>query len=188
MNLVQSRVLILILVPVLLMSCGTQKKAFSTPPKSPVARESALDTIIVKESDYNTTVKNFEEERIPQVLSHAMEFLGTPYRYGGTSSAGIDCSGLICTAFSKEDISLPRSSREMSLTGTRLSLEELSPGDLLFFDTRKKKKVINHVGLVTEISDDKIFFIHSTTSRGVIISSLEEAYWQEHFVMARRIE
>ena len=76
----------------------------------------------------------------------------------------------------------------MSLRGDRLNLDEVSIGDLLFFETNKKKKVINHVGLIVDLAEDAILFIHSTTSRGVIISSMNEDYWRDHFVMARRVQ
>ncbi len=118
----------------------------------------------------------------------AMDFLGTRYRYGGISRKGMDCSGLILTAFLEEDISLPRTARDMALQGSRLKLKEVGPGDLLFFETNKNTKVINHVGLVVEKKGGELMFIHSSTSRGVIISSLNENYWQQNFVMARRIE
>jgi len=75
----------------------------------------------------------------------------------------------------------------MSLEGERLSLGDVNIGDLLFFETSKNRKVINHVGLVVEIQPGHIWFIHSSTSKGVIISSLADNYWFEHFVMARRV-
>lgn len=142
----------------LLSSCGTSRKV--------VSREKPL-AIAISEN--------------------AREFLGTAYSYGGTSKAGMDCSGLIYTAFLQENIELPRISREMSLLGKRLYLREVGIGDLLFFETDKNKKVINHVGLVVETREEEIFFIHSSSSQGVIISSLKNPYWEEHFVMARRV-
>lgn len=75
----------------------------------------------------------------------------------------------------------------MAKEGERLSLVEVNIGDLLFFETNKNRKVINHVGLVVEIQPGHIYFIHSSSSRGVIISSLSDTYWFDHFVMARRV-
>ena len=123
-----------------------------------------------------------------KVTENAKEFLGVRYKYGGTTKKGMDCSGLVYTSFQKENIPIPRTSRGMSLLGKRLFLKEVQIGDLLFFETNKNKKVINHVGLVINIAPDDVSFIHSTTSRGVIISSLNQEYWQSHFVMARRIK
>jgi cell wall-associated NlpC family hydrolase len=128
-----------------------------------------------------------KDKRAYSITSTALKFKGTKYKYGGTTENGMDCSGLVFTSFLEENIELPRSSRGMSLEGERLSLVDVNIGDLLFFETNKKKKVINHVGLVVEIQPGHILFIHSSTSRGVIISSLADDYWFEHFVMARRV-
>lgn len=127
------------------------------------------------------------DNKVYNIISKAKSFEGTRYKYGGTTKRGMDCSGLIFTAFLEEDIAVPRTSRAMSLEGERLYIKEVTPGDLLFFETNKNRKVINHVGLVVEKERDNIYFIHSSTSRGVIISSLSEPYWNDTFVMARRI-
>jgi len=128
-----------------------------------------------------------EDKKAYKVVRTAKKFEGTRYKYGGTDKRGMDCSGLIYTSFLEEGVSLPRTSRAMSLQGERLYLKEVSVGDLLFFETNKNRKVINHVGLVVEVDDNGIYFIHSSTSRGVIISSLSESYWYNNFVMARRV-
>lgn len=128
-----------------------------------------------------------EDTRVYNITSFALNLEGTPYKYGGTTPAGMDCSGLVYCSFKQEDIPLPRSSRDMAHKGERLSLEEVNIGDLLFFETDKNKKVINHVGLVVKIDEGHIFFIHSSSSKGVMVSSLADNYWFEHFVMARRV-
>lgn len=122
-----------------------------------------------------------------EVVENAIKFEGTPYQYGGTTKRGMDCSGLVYVAFQEENIALPRTSRAMSLEGKRLKLKEVRKGDLLFFKTNKNRNVINHVGLVVEVKGGRIHFIHSTTSLGVIISTLDQAYWHEAFMMARRV-
>ena len=99
----------------------------------------------------------------------------------------MDCSGLVYTTYKKEGISMPRISRDMATKGNRISLSITNKGDLVFFKTNKNKKTINHVGLVVENKNGKIFFIHSTSSLGVIISSLEERYWKNTFVEVRRV-
>jgi len=120
------------------------------------------------------------------IINYAKTFQGTRYKFGGTTSAGMDCSGLICTAFKKENISLPRVSRDIAKEGRSISLREIEKGDLVFFKTTKKN-VISHVGLVVDTSQGKVRFIHSSTSAGVIISSLDEAYWKRAFVEVRRV-
>ena len=97
----------------------------------------------------------------------------------------MDCSGLIYTSFKEEEVVLPRTSRAMSTQGTKTSLKNVKVGDLLFFKT-SKKNVISHVGLVVK-AGKKIEFIHSSTSKGVTISSLDERYWNNAFAWARRI-
>ncbi|NND88214.1 MAG: C40 family peptidase [Flavobacteriaceae bacterium] len=127
------------------------------------------------------------EAKIEKIIEVALSYEGTRYRYGGTTRKGMDCSGLVYTAFETADIPLPRISRDMANRGERIRLEEAYLGDLLFFQTNKNRKVINHVGLIVENDRGQIRFIHSTTSRGVIISSLEERYWKSAYIEARRI-
>ena len=75
----------------------------------------------------------------------------------------------------------------MANEGKMLHVNQINVGDLLFFQTNKNKDVINHVGLVVEIVPGSVNFIHSTTSRGVIVSSLNERYWNDAFVVAKRV-
>ncbi len=121
-----------------------------------------------------------------EIIDYAKTFQGTRYKFGGTTEAGMDCSGLVCVAFKKENINLPRISRDIATKGIPVSLKDIEPGDLIFFKT-SSKNVISHVGLVVDAQAGDVRFIHSTTRAGVIISSLEEAYWKKAFVEVRRI-
>jgi cell wall-associated NlpC family hydrolase len=123
---------------------------------------------------------------VAQLINAASEKLGANYRNGGTTSEGYDCSGLMFATFSRFDIILPRSSNEMARLGTVLNPEEIKKGDLIFFRTNGRK-IINHVGMVTEVSPNEIKFIHSATSKGVIISSTKEPYYTKTFAQANRI-
>jgi cell wall-associated NlpC family hydrolase len=123
---------------------------------------------------------------VAQLINAASENLGANYRSGGTTPEGYDCSGLMFATFSKFDIKLPRSSNEMSRLGTVLNPEEIKKGDLIFFRTNGRK-IINHVGMVTEVLPNEIKFIHSATSKGVIISSTKEPYYTKTFAQANRI-
>lgn len=125
--------------------------------------------------------------KLDNIVDYAKTFEGTRYKYGGTTKKGMDCSGLVFTAFNKENIALPRISREMAKKGRKITLSQVAEGDLLFFQTNKSRRVINHVGLVVEAKRGEVYFIHSTTSRGVIVSSLEEGYWKSAFVEVRRV-
>ncbi len=164
------RGLIFILLAFSLVSCGASRSKVVTTKKE--ASKNSVAPVNAKASN---------------IISYARTFEGTRYKYGGSTKRGMDCSGLIYVSFLEEDIPMPRTSRDLSKKGDRLYLKEVSPGDLLFFETDKNRKVINHVGLVVEVRDKNIYFIHSSTSRGVIISSLSENYWNNNFVMARRV-
>ena len=121
-----------------------------------------------------------------QIIDDATDKIGKPYKYGGITNAGYDCSGLVFTSFQKNDISLPRTSFEMSKKGTIIKKNDCRKGDLIFFKTNGKNR-INHVGIITEVDDDEIKFVHSSTQRGVIISSTKEDYYRKSFAQINRI-
>lgn len=123
-----------------------------------------------------------------QVVNNAMQFEGITYRTGGTTKEGMDCSGMVYTTFNIFDISLPRSSHEMAKAGRKIKLTEVRKGDLLFFDNNPRRNRINHVGLVTEVTEDgEIKFIHATLQLGVVVSSLKEPYYENSFIQANRV-
>lgn len=164
------KLILLTFLSCFLISCGSSKSTSSS------------KTVKVERSSKNKSSKKSES-----IISYAKTFKGTRYKFGGTSKKGMDCSGLIYTSFLREDISLPRVSRDMAKKGKSISKNKISKGDLVFFKTNKNKNVINHVGLVVESKRGNILFIHSTSSRGVIISSLDEKYWRNAFVEGRKV-
>ncbi|MEG1212262.1 MAG: NlpC/P60 family protein [Leclercia sp.] len=108
---------------------------------------------------------------------------GTPYRYGGMSRGGVDCSGFVLMTFRDQfALKLPRETRQQAKIGTEIDKDELLPGDLVFFKTGSGESGL-HVG----IYDTDNQFIHASTSRGVMRSSLNNVYWQKNFWQARRI-
>lgn len=154
-------------------SCGVSKNTVYTPSKS-------TKPIVYPTNNNNVTLAD-------KIIWTAVTYKGVPYRMGGTSKYGMDCSGLIYTSFKKRNVIIPRTSLAMSRKGRNLLLKEVRRGDLLFFKTNKRKRVINHVGLVTRAKNGRIQFIHSTSSRGVIVSYLNERYWKRAFTSAKRI-
>ena len=132
----------------------------------------------------NTNFPNFQKA---EVIEAAKEYIGTPYHYGGMSKKGIDCSALMLFAYTKNDMELPRTSRAQSKIGRKVNKSKAEPGDLIFFKTNRRRSVITHVGLVTENHDGLIKFIHASSSKGVIESSLEESYYQRTFAKIKRI-
>ena len=178
-----------------LISCGGSKKAarakastestrYTAPEKKPIATSSPS----TRELIYLSEIKPSEENKIRfNIIKNARQYEGTPYKYGGTTPKGMDCSGLVYTAFLEEGISIPRVSRHIAEEGNRIKTSDVIPGDLLFFITGRRSKQINHVGIVVDVLPGQILFIHSSTSQGVIVSSLNEGYWNNAFKEARRI-
>ncbi|MHB1458985.1 MAG: C40 family peptidase [Armatimonadota bacterium] len=115
------------------------------------------------------------------LLNRGLSFVGTRYRYGGTSSRGVDCSGLMKIIYQKEGIALPRSARQQFHIGKPVSSGKLSPGDLVFFNTRG---FVSHVGMY--IGNGK--FLHAANRKaGVRVDSLGSMYYNKRFIGARRI-
>ncbi|WP_230978960.1 C40 family peptidase [Flavobacterium supellecticarium] len=139
----------------------------------------------VPENDIIVSNEN-ESYLAEQLTNSAMDYLGVRYRGGGTTREGMDCSGLVTAVFSSFDMELPRSSNDMAKVGEKLEFKDIKRGDLVFFKTNGRR-VINHVGLVVEVVEDEIKFIHSSTSSGVIISSTKEPYYERSFVQANRV-
>lgn len=123
---------------------------------------------------------------IDQLISRASENIGVRYRAGGTTKEGFDCSGLMCSTFGAFDIQLPRSSFEQSHYGVKIDAENAQKGDLIFFKTNGRSQ-INHVGMVVEVTDGDIKFIHASVGGGVIISSIKEKYYSTRVTQINRV-
>ncbi len=198
------RKITLLILLTTLLSCGSSKnkhvittksEAISKADNKPVRRSPSI-----KNSKNNTedlVVNSGNEEiiesipvsnaTISNIINSAKSYEGVRYKYGGTTKKGMDCSGLIYTAFNSENIKLPRSSSVMATHGDWIDLKEVQEGDLLFFATRRNSRTINHVGLVTSSRPGRVEFIHASTSKGVMTSLLSERYWYFAFVQARRV-
>ncbi|MCX4187456.1 C40 family peptidase [Methylophaga sp. OBS4] len=120
-----------------------------------------------------------------QVLDNAYSWLGTPYQYGGTTKAGIDCSGLVHEVYSQVKIALPRTAQQQSRLGNTITKNKAMSGDLIFFRTSDRK--IYHVGIINKVQGNKLSFIHSSESKGVIISSSDNVYWKPRIVKVVRV-
>ncbi len=106
---------------------------------------------------------------------------GTPYQLGGLSKTGIDCSGFVYLTFKdKFGVKLPRTTETQAERGARIYIGQLQAGDLIFFKTGWKTR---HVGIY--LSDGR--FLHASTSKGVIISRLDNVYWKKKYWLSRRI-
>ena len=175
-------------VAIALVSCGASKPATTN-------RNDAAKTIDRFKNNRNTNSKGnttgkysgTSSRTVQNILKDAEKYLGTPYKFGGNTAAGFDCSGFTTKVFAENDFSLPRRSADQATTGKRIDLREVKPGDLLFFATSGGSRV-SHVGIVHDVSrDGDIKFIHASTSKGVIISSISEKYWTNAYLHATRV-
>jgi cell wall-associated NlpC family hydrolase len=122
------------------------------------------------------------------VIQTARSYIGTPYKYGGTTRVGMDCSALLYNSFESVRMQLPRTSADQSKLGVKVKIKDLKPGDMVFFATGKSKNEITHAGIVTVVnSKNDIRFIHASTSLGVIESNLYSTYYIQRFKRGRRV-
>ena len=138
--------------------------------------EEAADSVIVnlktnRPHQYSAVM----DKRLAKVYQ---EWAGTRYRFGGTNHRGIDCSAFMQTTFIKAfGVNLPRSTAEQRYVGKAIQKSELRAGDLVFFRRN------HHVGVY--IGNNQ--FMHASTSRGVIIESLDDGYWARTYTQSRRV-
>ncbi|GAA3726274.1 hypothetical protein GCM10022422_04600 [Flavobacterium ginsengisoli] len=140
----------------------------------------------VSKSGTKSESKKENKALVNTLIEKATDNIGVRYKAGGTTKSGFDCSGLVYTTFESENIQLPRSSYDQAKIGKIIPLNDAKKGDLIFFKTNKSRQ-INHVGLITEVNSDEIKFVHSSTSKGVIISSTKEAYYKNSFEQVNRV-
>lgn len=149
----------LLLVP-LLFACSTTKKASSV-------------------QGTNDITKRPSKINLDKETQH---WLGVPYKLGGNDFTGIDCSGLVLSIYRDVyKIKLPRTTKEQALIGTLVDTTQLRTGDLIFFNTSGKG--VSHVGIYLGQNQ----FLHASTSKGVIKSSMHQAYYKSRFLFARRV-
>ena len=172
---------LVILFSIFLMSCGASKPTKKYSYKKPTSTKSA--SLKKLSSNYSGSVSGTRAS----IIDDAENYLGTPYKYAGNTKAGFDCSGLVCKVFDENKIQMPRRSQDQGKSGSSINISEAKPGDLLFFATAGGSSV-THVGIVHDVlNTGEVTFIHASTSKGVIISSLNEAYWNKAFLFARSV-
>lgn len=159
-------------------SCGSKKKA---------VREYEADGLYPVERTGKPAKKQSKkgsEGMRGRIVEAARGWVGVPYRYGGESRDGVDCSGMVmCVYRDVAGIKLPRNSAKQGEYCTSIKRSELQPGDLVFFAPRKGKS-INHVGIYVGNG----CFVHASTSRGVIVSDLDQEYYARTYHSSGRVD
>lgn len=173
---------LLFICSAVLWSCGSSK---------PAVVKRSIPTKTVKKTEDLRSLNSFFSgkisSRLSELIKDAEKYLGAPYKYAGNTSAGFDCSGYTMKVFKENDEVLPRRSLDQAKAGSEVDIKSAKPGDLLFFATTGSGNV-THVGIVHDIGrDGEVKFIHASTSKGVIISSLNERYWNKAYLFTRRI-
>ena len=159
------RLFILFSIILLLFGCGTVQK-----------RD------VVNHQSTKVTKQLSSQQQVKQKLyAQHKNWKATPYKLGGLSKRGIDCSGFVQVTFkSRFGVELPRDTNHQSKIGSRIPQKKLKAGDLVFFKT---KPGVRHVGIFLENRR----FLHASTSKGVMISSLDNVYWSKKYWMAVRL-
>lgn len=180
-NLKIKQISVLLIASALVVSCGSSKNASS--------KKTGTKTV-VKAENLRKLDSKFDgkiSRSVSDILKDAERYIGTPYKFGGNTASGFDCSGFTVKVFEENDFSLPRRSTDQADAGKKIDIKEVKPGDLLFFATAGGSRV-SHVGIVHDIgADGEVKFIHASTSKGVMISSLNEKYWNKAYLHAQRV-
>lgn len=139
------------------------------------------------------TLKNsfsplFKNNLSDSLINYGKLFLNTPYRYGSGGTANFDCSGFTSHVYRNFGYNLERSSADQANQFPEVAKSQLQPGDLVFFNGRRRNGRVGHVGIVVSAKEDGDFdFIHASVKSGVIISNSKENYYLKRFVRAGRV-
>ncbi len=140
---------------------------------------------LFKKTSTQIHIGSFTIEENQEMVSSSKQFLGIPYRNGGTDLDGMDCSGLLYTLYLGHSFIIPRTTTQQVDFGYLIDKKSLNIGDWVFFKTNGST-LINHVGLVTLISSNHIMFIHASTSKGIREDDLFQNYWAQAYAKAIR--
>ncbi|TVR40044.1 MAG: hypothetical protein EA394_08790 [Bacteroidia bacterium] len=167
------RKLLLLLIAMLLSGCVAMRDTPARPPGMPATEVQTYS---------RTLGMPLSGRENPVLIKEVAGWTGTPYRYGGNTRSGVDCSGFVWALY--RDVygtNIARTTRDQSIQSRRISRRNLQEGDLLFF--RTKGRSISHVGIYLGNG----YFAHASKSRGVIVSSLTEDYYNKRFARGGRV-
>jgi len=194
------KILSLIIIAFTIASCSTSKHVRKQD-TSQLENKQNTSKHLIKQDKYKPVIKQDTSKRINKqdtsgdgqiqqsrqtrlkikLEKEYKKYKGVPYKYGGTTYKGFDCSGFVQSTYKRAlNVNLPRSTSQMLKVGIAVSKSKLKIGDLVFFKPRNNYR---HVGIF--MGDN--MFIHVSSSRGVMKSSLKEAYWKKYYFLSRRV-
>jgi lipoprotein Spr len=140
-------------------------------------------------TNYEDTIPKKSNPKVDAIISYAKTFLGVPYRYGGSTPSGFDCSGFINYIFGNFGFSLVRSSYGLAELGETIALSEIQPGDLMFFKgSNVNSTSVGHVAMVIDVTADEIKFIHSANGGVQITNFKTSKYYIQRYVKTKRLD
>lgn len=136
-----------------------------------------------KPQPYQPNKQKFSYQQRQKIISTALKYRGSPYRYGGIDSKGFDCSGLIYRVYLNSiNYNLPRTVKKQFNASYAIPMSHATTGDIVFFSIKSNEP--DHAGIIL----DRGRFIHASSSKGVIVSRLANAYYRQKFLCARRLK
>jgi cell wall-associated NlpC family hydrolase len=136
----------------------------------------------------NDSVYVERQQLSDSIISYADDYLGVKYRRGGKCSTGFDCSGFVRHVFKKFGYTTPASSSAIKTVGVEVKKDSARPGDIIYFTGRNAKtKKPGHVGIVTEVKDGTIYFIHASVNLGISYSNNQTVYYKKRYLGIRRV-
>lgn len=168
------------------VTCSRAQQAASDSIK-PAPALTTLDSLQMLPLD--TTIRK-NSHQVDQIITYAKKFMGTPYRSAGMTPSGFDCSGFIFYVMGNFGLTLTHSSYGMAEFGKTVKLADIRPGDLMFFKGSNARSTrVGHVAMVVEVTPTEIKFIHSSTSRGVVIDNFKASkYYIPRYITTKRLD
>ena len=148
-------------------------------------------TVDVKKEYLNSSdsIVKKNNPKADAIISYAKTFLGVPYRYGGSTPSGFDCSGFINYIFGNFGFSLVRTSFGLADLGETIALSNIQPGDLMFFKgSNVNSSVVGHVAMVVEVAPNTLKFIHSANGGVIIENFVTSKYYIQRYIKTKRLD
>lgn len=165
-----------------LCGCGSSRSSIKGSQGKVVRNERKGDSGRQPYTSKPVSISGIDDQMACDLISEANRWLGTPYSYGGTTTGGTDCSGLVMSLYRDvTGVKIPRTTREQVRYCTNLARNNIRPGDLVFFANGKE---VSHVGLYVGNGS----MIHASSSRGVIVSDIDSGYWARRYLTGGRVE